>query len=247
MNLAVAGEQTGCTYDGMLAEYQVIDEMSVVRIPDHLSFERAATLPCAAVLAWAALNTPDRPLAARGDSADSRDGRGRPIRHPGDGCAWCPRHRGHLRRAEGGPADVRRRWRVIDRQVTPEWDKAVRELTGGLGADHVVNSVGPATLERSVLAAGFNGQIALLGAFPAGGAELPLDLLNGRFVTIPKHAVGSRSSFESFSRTLEQHGTRPVIDRMFCFLVNRMSAAAGMHQHPGFPGGRISRDYRLAC
>lgn len=46
MSPALVGEQTGCTYDGMLAEYQVIDEMSVVGIPDHLSFEEAATLPC---------------------------------------------------------------------------------------------------------------------------------------------------------------------------------------------------------
>ena len=64
MNLAVAGEQTGCTYDGMLAEYQVIDEMSVVRIPDHLSFEEAANAALRSGARLVALNTPDRPLAA---------------------------------------------------------------------------------------------------------------------------------------------------------------------------------------
>jgi NADPH:quinone reductase-like Zn-dependent oxidoreductase len=54
MSPALVSEQTGCTYDGMLAEYQVIDEISVVGLPEQLSFEEAATLPCAAVLAWSA-------------------------------------------------------------------------------------------------------------------------------------------------------------------------------------------------
>jgi NADPH:quinone reductase-like Zn-dependent oxidoreductase len=53
---------------------------------------------------------------------------------------------------------------IVNRRVTPEWAKAVGGLTGDLGVDHVVNAVGPAALEKCVLAAGFNGQIALLAA-----------------------------------------------------------------------------------
>ncbi len=217
MSLAVAGEQTGCTYDGMLAHYQVIDEMSVVQVPEHLSFEEAATLPCAAVLAWSALTTADRPLVAGekvltvGTGAVALFGIQLASALGGRVIAVTSGAQNMGRLISAGAAEV------IDRQVTPEWDKLAVELTGGLGADHVVNAVGPGALEKSVLAAGFNGQIALLGAFPAGGAELHLDLLNGRFVTIRKHAVGSRSSFESLNRALEQHGTRPVIDRIFGF------------------------------
>lgn len=73
MSPALVSEQTGCTYDGMLAEYQVIDEMSVVGIPEELSFEEAATLPCAAVLAWSALTTADRPLVAGARGLNSVD------------------------------------------------------------------------------------------------------------------------------------------------------------------------------
>jgi NADPH:quinone reductase-like Zn-dependent oxidoreductase len=39
----------------MLAEYAVFNEEAVVLLPSHLSFEEAATLPCAAVTAWVAL------------------------------------------------------------------------------------------------------------------------------------------------------------------------------------------------
>jgi NADPH:quinone reductase-like Zn-dependent oxidoreductase len=45
----------GGDIDGMLAEYVVLKETGLVRLPAHLSFEEAATLPCAAVTAWNAL------------------------------------------------------------------------------------------------------------------------------------------------------------------------------------------------
>src|SRR5205085_11417839 len=41
--------------EGVLREYGAFSEDTLVRIPEHLSFEEAATLPCAAVTAWNAL------------------------------------------------------------------------------------------------------------------------------------------------------------------------------------------------
>lgn len=51
--------QVGCTLDGMLAEYAIIPIEGVVHIPDHLTWEEAATLPCAGLTAWSALNGPE--------------------------------------------------------------------------------------------------------------------------------------------------------------------------------------------
>ena len=45
----------GGAIDGVLAEQIVLHEDGLVAVPDHLSFEEAATLPCAAVTAWNAL------------------------------------------------------------------------------------------------------------------------------------------------------------------------------------------------
>src|SRR5713226_9905808 len=49
----------GGANDGMLAEYVVLPEDAWVKFPEHLTFEQAATLPCAAVTAWSALMTCD--------------------------------------------------------------------------------------------------------------------------------------------------------------------------------------------
>jgi NADPH:quinone reductase-like Zn-dependent oxidoreductase len=48
-------DRLGANLDGMLAEYAVLSEEALVRVPSHLSLEEAATLPCAAVTAWVAL------------------------------------------------------------------------------------------------------------------------------------------------------------------------------------------------
>ena len=41
----------------MLAEYVILNKNGLVILPDHLSHEEGATLPCAAVTAWHALIT----------------------------------------------------------------------------------------------------------------------------------------------------------------------------------------------
>jgi hypothetical protein len=45
----------GANLDGMLEEYAVLSEEALVHVPNDLSFEEAATLPCAAVTTWVAL------------------------------------------------------------------------------------------------------------------------------------------------------------------------------------------------
>lgn len=56
LTLPQAMVQPGASRDGMLAEYYAADEAAFVGIPQHLSFEEASTLPCAAVTAWSAVN-----------------------------------------------------------------------------------------------------------------------------------------------------------------------------------------------
>src|SRR3954447_11931349 len=52
-------DQLGCTLDGMLAEYAVLDQQWAVALPDHLSWDEAATLTCAGVTAWNSLTGAD--------------------------------------------------------------------------------------------------------------------------------------------------------------------------------------------
>jgi NADPH:quinone reductase-like Zn-dependent oxidoreductase len=64
-------DRLGANLDGMLAEYAVLSVEAVVPVPEHLSFEEAATLPCAAVTAWVALTGHRRVTA--GDTAPTQD------------------------------------------------------------------------------------------------------------------------------------------------------------------------------
>src|SRR5438132_10896781 len=50
-----ARSSLGAQVEGVLAEYVVLHEDGVVHVPDHLTDEEAATLPCAAVTAWHSL------------------------------------------------------------------------------------------------------------------------------------------------------------------------------------------------
>src|SRR5262249_17849830 len=52
---AKARSALGGGQEGMLTEAVVLHEDGVVHVPEHLSNEEAATLPCAAVTAWHAL------------------------------------------------------------------------------------------------------------------------------------------------------------------------------------------------
>src|SRR5262249_53951595 len=49
------GALGGAAADGVLAEYAVFDESSLVHVPAHLTDEEAGSLPCAGLTAWAAL------------------------------------------------------------------------------------------------------------------------------------------------------------------------------------------------
>lgn len=216
LTLPLAMRQTGASDDGMLARYRVMPEDRLVRLPAHLSFEEGATLTCAALTAWSCLTGP-RPVlpgetvltggtgglalfalqfarlfGARTIALASSEAKARLLRELG--------------------ADE-----VIPYHEIPEWDVEVRRLTGGAGADHIVDSVGVATLERSLKAAAFGGEIAFPGAFSPPGASFDPRVLAGRLVNIRRVAVGSRAAFEAMNRAIGQHQLRPVIDRAFAF------------------------------
>src|SRR6202163_545522 len=49
-------EQWVVDHDGWLTEYKAVSAEALVSMPEHLTFEEAATLPCVAVTAWSALS-----------------------------------------------------------------------------------------------------------------------------------------------------------------------------------------------
>ncbi len=148
--------------DGMLAEYVVLREAGLVRIPDYMSFEEAATLPCAAVTSWNALVTEGH--LEPGDSVLVMGTGGVSIfalqfaKMFGARVIATSSSDAKLKRLkEMGASDV------INYKTTPEWDKAVLEVTGGAGVDHVVEIGGAGTLPKSINAVKTGGVVSLIG------------------------------------------------------------------------------------
>ena len=205
----------GGAIDGMLAEYVALDQEGLVPIPAHLSYEEAATLPCAAVTAWNALFAEGRLKA--GDSILVLGSGGVSVfalqfaRLAGARVIATSSSEAKLARLlEMGASDG------VNYRTTPEWDKRVRELTAGRGVDHVVEVGGAGTLARSLNAVRQGGRVSLIGVLSGGGQVDPLPVLR-RNITLQGIYVGSREMFEDMNRAIQTNAMRPVIDRVFPF------------------------------
>jgi NADPH:quinone reductase-like Zn-dependent oxidoreductase len=205
----------GAEAGGVLAEEVVLPEAGLLPIPAHLSFEEAATLPCAAVTAWNALVETGgiRP----GDSVLVQGTGGVSIfalqfaRQAGACVIATSSSDDKLARVrELGASDV------INYKRTPAWDKSVRELTGGQGVDLIVEVGGAGTLPLSIRAIKLGGYIALIGVLTGAGDFNPIPLLmkNTRLQGI---FVGSVQMFASMLKAVEVSQMRPVVDRVFPF------------------------------
>ncbi|HWG42877.1 MAG TPA: NAD(P)-dependent alcohol dehydrogenase [Gemmataceae bacterium] len=205
----------GGAIDGLLAEYAVLHEDGLVHVPEHLSFEEAATLPCAAVTAWHGLVTEGR--VKPGDTVLVQGTGGVSLfalqfaRLAGARVLITSSHDEKLKRARDlGAADG------INYKTTPEWGDKVRELTGGRGVDHIVEVGGAGTLGQSLRAVRMGGQISLIGVLSGTGQANPMPILM-KSVRVQGIFVGSREMFEAMNRAIAVNQLRPVIDRVFSF------------------------------
>jgi len=210
-------DRLGANLDGMLAEYAVLSEEALVRVPSHLTFEEAATLPCAAVTAWVALSGHRRVTA--GDTVLTLGSGGVSVF-----AVQFAKLLGARVIATTSTAEKAERLKalgaseVINYTETSDWDAKVLELTDGRGVDCVVEIGGPGTIAISLKALAVGGHVSLIGASltPSGTGLDPL-LLTGRGITLGSISVGSRADFAAMNRAIEMHCLRPVIDQFFAF------------------------------
>lgn len=202
--------------DGVLADLVVAPEASLVRVPDSISLDEAATLPCAALTAWQALVV--RGGLAAGDTLLVQ------------GTGGVALFGLQIASAMGAKtivlssSDEKREratklgaFATVNYRTTPDWDVEVRKLTGGLGVSHILELGGPDTFDRSLRALAAWGHIAQIGVFTGFGPRsnlMRLQLING---TIDGINVGSAEQFEAMNVFLVAHRIKPVIDRTFAF------------------------------
>jgi NADPH:quinone reductase-like Zn-dependent oxidoreductase len=202
--------------DGMLAERAVLSQEGLVPFPAHLSFEEAATLPCAALTAWQALVT--RGGVAPGSTVLVMGTGGVSIfalqfaRLAGARVIATSSSDSKLERAAKlGASDG------INYRTFPDWSEVTRKLTGGRGVDHVVEVGGAGTLAQSFEAVRHGGRISVIGILTGVGGEVnPLPILR-KSITVQGIFVGSREMFSAMNRAIEVSQLRPVIDRVFPF------------------------------
>ncbi len=194
--------------DGMLADYVVLKEDGLVAIPGHLSFQEAATLPCAAVTAWNALATGDvNPgatvllLGTGGVSIFALQ----LARLKGARVLGISSSNEKLERAARLGLDA-----GLNYRENPEWDRWALDQTGGEGVDLVVEVGGQGTLARSLRAIRPGGTVAQIGVLAPSAEPLPIGLILHKMARIHGIYVGSRKDFVDLNRAITLTELRPV-------------------------------------
>jgi len=213
-NAEAMASAMGGKIDGVLAEEANLKAAGLVKIPDHLSFAEAATLPCAALTAWRAL-VPVGKLKA-GDTVLLLGTGGVSIfalqfaTLMGARIIITSSSDEKLERAKALGA-----WQTVNYRTTPDWDKAVLELTEGRGVDLTVEVGGAGTLEKSIAATRIAGTIGFIGVL--AGGEVNPRLIMAKSLTVQGIYVGSRNLFRDMNEAIAVAGLRPVIHQSFAF------------------------------
>jgi NADPH:quinone reductase-like Zn-dependent oxidoreductase len=206
----------GAPHDGVLAEYRVFRERGLVHAPSHLSFEQAATLPCAGVTAWRTLMEhgelkPGKTVLCLGTGGVSIFAL-QFAKMAGARVIISSSSDAKLERARQMGADG-----TVNYRTHPEWHEEVLRLTGGRGADFIVEVGGAGTLPRSYQALAYDGHIVLIG-FVAGpnGDTNPFQIMR-KAGHIHGVFVGPKISFQRMNAAIDVNKTVPVVDKVFSF------------------------------
>jgi NADPH:quinone reductase-like Zn-dependent oxidoreductase len=224
----------GGMVDGVLAEYALLHETGAIRIPANMSFEDAATLPCAALTAWNAVVETGKTKAGETVAV---------LGTGGVSCfalAFAKMHGAFafltssseekLARAKTLGADA-----LINYRSQPEWDQEILKQTGGTGVDLVIEVGGAGTLERSMNAVRPGGTICVIGALAGAGSINPR-MINRKAIRLQGVHVGSRDMFTAMNKAVALHKLKPVVDKVFGFADAK---AAYLHQQTGKDFGKI--------
>ncbi|WP_075218227.1 zinc-dependent alcohol dehydrogenase family protein [Mongoliimonas terrestris] len=213
-------DSLGMTTDGWLADHILLHENAIVQLPAYLSYVEAASLPCAAVTAWTALNlsSPLQPgqtvliqgtggvalfalqvarmFGARVLAITSSDEKAVTLKELG---------------AEA----------VVNYRKIRDWGRAILDLTDGTGVDKTVDIAGEKTIVRSAASTRKGGDITVVGFTSGfGGGLPPIDILS-RSLTVAGTAIAPRENFEALLKAMAMHEVRPFIDRVFPFADHR--------------------------
>jgi NADPH:quinone reductase-like Zn-dependent oxidoreductase len=212
----------GGDINGMLAEYVLLSEDGVVKFPDHLSFEEAATLPCAGLTAWNALQHAGEPVAP------IKAGETILIQGTGGVSLFALQFSALLGAKVIGTSSSEEKLAKAkalglsegcNYRDVPKWSKWAVEVTGGLGADRVIEVGGAGTFAQSLQAVKVGGMVTQIGVLSGGSTSDPVALtpLLHKQIRVQGIYVGSRMMFEEMNAAISKAALHPVVDRVFPF------------------------------
>ncbi len=228
-----ASRTLGAPLPGVLRDYVVVPAEDAVAAPAHLNDVEAATLPIAALTAWSTLEEGNVKsgdvVVVQGTGGVSLFGL-QFAKLAGAQVIVVSSSDEKLRRARELGADV-----GINYRTTPDWHLAIKENTGGRGADIIIETAG-ASLSKSLATLAFGGFIGVVGFLAGYEATIPVRQLIGPMARVQGIAVGSRARFEAMNRAIVSSNLRPVVDSVFKL---EETANAFRHMKSGRHFGKI--------
>lgn len=199
---------------GMLSELVVTDADGLVSIPAHLTYEEAATLPCAGVTAWVGLFKRGRLEAGDFVLLEGTGG----VSVFGLQLAAAAGAKPIITSSSDAKLARARElgaFGTVNYRTHPEWQNEVRTLTGGAGVNQVLEVGGQDTLPRALQALAFGGHVAIIGGLSGFASDVPVGTLMGLNATASGIYVGSRADFEALNAFLSEHKIKPIVDKVF--------------------------------
>lgn len=213
-NLEKLTSALGFPIPGAGRELAVFSQQGVSKVPDFLTDQQVATLPCAALTAWRGLFEdarlePGSSVVLQGTGGVSIFGL-QFAKAAGYRTIITSSSDEKLARAKALGAD-----HLVNYKTTPDWAAEVRKFTGGLGADFIMEVGGAGTIQQSLRAVRIGGHIAVIGVVAGAGEGVNPAVLVGNSAKLQGLSVGSRETFEAMCRAMEQHRIEPVVDKVY--------------------------------
>jgi len=206
----------GNANDGMLQEYVILKENEVIKVPDYLTNEEAATLPCAAITAWHGLM--EKGNVKAGDSV---------LIQGTGGVSLFSMQFALAAGAEvillSGSDDKLERAKklgvnhLINYKSVPKWENEVMKITNGIGAKHIVEVVGSDHINKSIEAVALDGTISVIGIMNGLTGNINTAQLMSKQIKLQGINVGSKEMFLRMNNALEVKKIHPIIDSAFLF------------------------------
>ena len=210
------GLSLGGPLPGALAEYVTLHEEIAVRAPASLTDEEASTLPVAALTAWFALIETGHLQAGQTVLVQGTGGVAlfglQFARAFGARLIVTTRTAAKLERAKALGA-----FGVIDTRANPDWSVSALDLTNGRGVDHVLELIGGDNISESAAALASGGRIAQIGFMKGSEIILSAVPMMLKRAIIQGVSVGHRRAFEDMNCAIDEHGLKPVIEKVYAF------------------------------